>query len=72
MFVGTVMNIWVLSRRFVFVWVCVFPEGGVRFLAEVIGQGLLLVLDVASSGINSLGGVEAWVLIRCQCRKVRE
>ena len=43
-----------------------FPWGGVRVLAGGIGQGVLLVLTVADPGANAIGGVEAWVLSKCQ------
>ena len=45
-----------------------FFLGGVRVLSGGIGQGLLLVLDVADPGADTLDGVEAWVLSGCQGR----
>ena len=59
------MSVWLLSGRFVFVWVWFFP-GGVRVLAEVISYGILLVLTVAAPGADYLDDVEAWVLNGCQ------
>ena len=40
--------------------------GGVRVLAGGIGQRVLLVLTIAAPGADALGGVEAWVLSKCQ------
>ena len=61
--VGTIMSVWVLSGRFVFVWVWGFTGGGGGGVLDGgISQGVLLVLTIAVPGSNALGGVEAWVL----------
>ena len=40
----------------------VFSWGGFRVLSGGIGQGILLVLDLAAPGADALGGFEAWVM----------
>ena len=60
--IGAGMSVWVLSGRFVFLWVWVFPGeggGGVRILAGVIVQGVFLFFAISSPGDNALVGVLA-------------